>query len=61
MGFIFFLTLSLVLSAGDLTGLLRDPGSKILSFDDLAWLDAGVNHWEKMITPIDEWPDEFYS
>jgi len=49
------------LATGELTGLLRDPGSKILSFDDLSFFDPGVNNWERMITPVAEWPSEFFS
>ena len=48
------------LPAGELTGLLRDPGSKILSFDNLAMFDPGEDNWEKMLAPVSEWPTEFF-
>ncbi len=63
--------LSFSVSAGLLTGLLRDPDSKILSFDNLAMFDLGetkidtkskqrVPAYENMILPVSEWPTELF-
>lgn len=46
---------------GLLTGLVREPGSKVLSFDNLAYLDQGDENWKQVLLPIDEWPIEFFS
>jgi len=57
---------------GELTGLIRDVGSKICSFDELAFLDPkgevdpktkthAHDGWEQMILPVAEWPAQFYS
>jgi hypothetical protein len=63
--------LSFPVPAGLLTGLLRNPNSKILSFDNLAMFDLGetemgtkskqkVPAYENMILPVSEWPTEFF-
>ena len=46
---------------GLLTGLVREPGSKICSFDEMAFLDPGEVNWQKTVCPVAEWPPEFFS
>lgn len=42
---------------GKLTGLMLPEGTKVDSFNTIAWVDPGEKNWDKTLLPVAEWPD----